>query len=79
MAREYGLTKYWLSSPCSVLVATNAAEDAIQDSRQLPLLDKGQQDHKIIDAFCRNRNVFFHALQYATEFSFWLSDYANEE
>jgi len=52
---------------------------AIQDGRQVHLLDQGQQHHKIIDALCVNMYVFFHAPQYARYFRFCLSHYANGE
>src|SRR5437763_6846228 len=52
---------------------------AIQDARQIHLLHQGQEYHKIIDTFCCQREIFFHASQYAREFPFCLSPYANGE
>src|SRR2546423_6228279 len=46
-------------------------------NRQLHWLHEGQEEHEIIAALCRNREVFFHTLQYATTFHFCLSPYTN--
>ena len=51
----------------------------IQDAWQIHLLHQRQEYDKIIHTFCCYRQIFFHAHQYAREFRFCLSSYANGE